>query len=398
MEKATKVLRRSGIRFRARSSGHADLNLIINQSRETKKAYKAYISAQATLMKDLQRWACREDNRSLQVVFSKLLELSTVWEEVQLELIEKMREFRTHFEMILEGERQLDCARNRLDSCDQQEVKLKKELKRLAKRVDTTSEEMSAIEMRVLEAERKKDLAQLEFGVVELAVQYAKEKVKSCQLSDKPYQESTSEKFTRLMDSPPPPYSVDPAVGPPEYSYNSFYPEPSNLCCDDISLQASCNMTGYQTSIGPVPTPSGAEASMHQAEIFPELIDEHSVSSTQTREQPRTFASLKDHRSKSVGLVGTVSSEMMASEPAQSLYPDLSALKEPDLSTGARCKARFLRHRSDGQFLSKDEAKLFKNDPRRERLAVMPECVGADPENLSGAIGGLSVSPKDNPC
>ena len=62
--------------------------------------------------------------------------------------------------MILEGARQMDAAKTDLQVAEQKEGKIKKELKKAAKKA--TSEELREMTARLEEAEREKDLAQLE--------------------------------------------------------------------------------------------------------------------------------------------------------------------------------------------------------------------------------------------
>ena len=64
------------------------------------------------------------------------------------------------FDMILEGARQMDAAKSDLQVAEQKEGKIKKELKKAAKKA--TSEELREMTARLEEAEREKDLAQLE--------------------------------------------------------------------------------------------------------------------------------------------------------------------------------------------------------------------------------------------
>ena len=62
--------------------------------------------------------------------------------------------------MILEGAKQMDTAKTDLQVAEQKEGKIKKELKKAAKKA--TSEELREMTARLEEAEREKDLAQLE--------------------------------------------------------------------------------------------------------------------------------------------------------------------------------------------------------------------------------------------
>ena len=71
-----------------------------------------------------------------------------------------IKEFQHQFDMILEGAKQLDLAKVELQSAEQKEGKLKKELKKAAKKA--TAEELREMSAKLGEAEREKDMAQLE--------------------------------------------------------------------------------------------------------------------------------------------------------------------------------------------------------------------------------------------
>ena len=87
-------------------------------------------------------------------------ELFSVWTEVQRDFSAHIKEFQHQFDMILEGAKQLDLAKVELQSAEQKEGKLKKELKKAAKKA--TAEELREMSAKLGEAEREKDMAQLE--------------------------------------------------------------------------------------------------------------------------------------------------------------------------------------------------------------------------------------------
>ncbi|KAG8238199.1 hypothetical protein J437_LFUL018082, partial [Ladona fulva] len=64
------------------------------------------------------------------------------------------------FELILEGEKHVDQARNHLNRCETTEMKIRKELKKATKK--PLAEEVRELEMRVAQAERTREHAQLE--------------------------------------------------------------------------------------------------------------------------------------------------------------------------------------------------------------------------------------------
>ena len=87
-------------------------------------------------------------------------ELFSVWTEVQRDFSAHIKEFQHQFDMILEGAKQLDLAKVELQTAEQKEGKLKKELKKAAKKA--TAEELREMSAKLGEAEREKDMAQLE--------------------------------------------------------------------------------------------------------------------------------------------------------------------------------------------------------------------------------------------
>ncbi|XP_071438716.1 uncharacterized protein [Hetaerina americana] len=160
MNKAGKTLRRSSVRLKAIGSGHTDLNMVISQLKDVRSSAKAFMMAQNTAVQDLLKWSSNCENRAFQDVFIQLNELNTLWAEAQRDFTDHLKEFSSQFELILEGEKHVDQARNRLNSCEQVETKLRKELKKAAKK--SQSEEVRQLEMRLAQAERSRDLAQLE--------------------------------------------------------------------------------------------------------------------------------------------------------------------------------------------------------------------------------------------
>jgi hypothetical protein len=160
MEKASKAIRRSGVRLKSLGGGHSDLNMVISELKDVRQAAKAFMQAQNSAAQDMLKWSVHDPNRAVQDVVSQLAELNSLWTEVQKEFTENLKDFKYQFEMILEGERHVDQARNHMAACEQQELKIKKELKKAAKKA--TTEELNRLEIKLGQAERAKDLAQLE--------------------------------------------------------------------------------------------------------------------------------------------------------------------------------------------------------------------------------------------
>merc|ERR1719273_586644 len=120
-------------------------------------------------MQDLVKWGLKDENRAIQDAVTQVGELFSVWTEVQRDFSAHIKEFQHQFDMILEGAKQLDLAKVELQSAEQKEGKLKKELKKAAKKA--TAEELRDMAAKLGEAERvenmagiimKYDMAQLE--------------------------------------------------------------------------------------------------------------------------------------------------------------------------------------------------------------------------------------------
>merc|ERR1719411_334748 len=111
-------------------------------------------------MQDLVKWSLKDENRAIQDALTQVGELFSIWTEVQRDLNDHIKEFKNQFDMILEGAKQLDVAKTDLQTAEQKEGKIKKELKKGAKKA--TAEELKEMTTRLSEAEREKDFAQLE--------------------------------------------------------------------------------------------------------------------------------------------------------------------------------------------------------------------------------------------
>ncbi|KAH8034734.1 hypothetical protein HPB51_000828 [Rhipicephalus microplus] len=216
MDRASRAIRRSGARLKALNGGHADLNLVISELRDIRLAMKSFLTAQNAVQsrckrgggkedglihapsekyytgcreyisvgkvaQDMVLWAQADENRIIQDVMAQLAELNALWTDIQKDFVEHLKTFRHQFELILEGERQVDHSRSALAACEQKELRIKKELKRAAKKA--TVEEISNLELKLAQAERAKDLAQFEIQEHE-AVKLIRLKQGLLQLSD----------------------------------------------------------------------------------------------------------------------------------------------------------------------------------------------------------------------
>merc|ERR1719225_552003 len=111
-------------------------------------------------MQDLVKWSLKDENRAIQDALTQVGELFSIWTEVQRDLNDHIKEFKHQFDMILEGAKQLDMAKTDIQTAEQKEGKIKKELKTGAQKA--TAEELREMTTRLSEAEREKDIAQLE--------------------------------------------------------------------------------------------------------------------------------------------------------------------------------------------------------------------------------------------
>ncbi|XP_021339794.1 uncharacterized protein LOC110441013, partial [Mizuhopecten yessoensis] len=93
-------------------------------------------------------------------VTNQISELNTQWTDVQRDFIYHLKEYRQMFEMILEGEKHVAQAKQNLALCEQKELKIRKELRKAAKRASAS--EISMLEGRLGQAERAREVAEVE--------------------------------------------------------------------------------------------------------------------------------------------------------------------------------------------------------------------------------------------
>ncbi|XP_037091082.1 uncharacterized protein LOC119111374 [Pollicipes pollicipes] len=156
MDKASKVIRRSGVRLRTISSRHAELEMLISELRMARAAHRGLVSAQARVAQDMVKWSLRDENRAIQQTVQLLAELTAVYADVQNEFNAQLKVLRYQFEMILEGEEQLDTCRSQLVSCETKESKHRRELKK------ASQQDRQQAEAKLTGSERAKEAALLE--------------------------------------------------------------------------------------------------------------------------------------------------------------------------------------------------------------------------------------------
>ncbi|XP_022646838.1 uncharacterized protein LOC111266648 isoform X2 [Varroa jacobsoni] len=160
MDKATRAIRRSGVRLKSINSGHTDLALVISGIRDMRIGLKSFQNAQTAVSQDMMVWSHTDENRAIQDVMEQINELHIFWADSQKNFLDQLKSFKHDFEMILEGERQVDAARGKLAQAEQREYKIKKELKKAVKKASV--EELNSLETKLTDAERAKDLAQFD--------------------------------------------------------------------------------------------------------------------------------------------------------------------------------------------------------------------------------------------
>jgi len=164
MDRVSRGVRRGGVKIMSGLTGgnHSDLNILISEIKDVRNGAKSFMTAQNSAAQQLLKWGANESNnhRAIQDVTSQLCEINTTWTEVQRDFNENLRDVKLTFEQILEGEKHIDAAKHQLTLCEHREAKLKKELKKVAKRA--TIDELNQLEDRLGQAERAKYLAHLE--------------------------------------------------------------------------------------------------------------------------------------------------------------------------------------------------------------------------------------------
>ena len=84
-------------------------------------------------------------------------ELMVFYTEVQKTFADRLKEFRSQFEMILEGEKTVAGAKSQFEICQEKETRLRKEVKRASKKSNAQTELRDWTE-KLNQAEREKDL------------------------------------------------------------------------------------------------------------------------------------------------------------------------------------------------------------------------------------------------
>ncbi|GFY45220.1 uncharacterized protein TNIN_237681 [Trichonephila inaurata madagascariensis] len=294
MDRASKVLRRSSVRLRSLGAGHSDLNMVISELKDLRHATKAFMSAQNSASQDMVKWATCDENRAIQDIMSQLGELNNMWTDVQKDFIEHLKTFKNHFELILEGEKQFDIAQNQLASCELNEQRIRKELKRASKvwkfcitvvlvELSHKNEAIKVVRLKegllklseayvelankcaiIFEAQREvshylpdvhsRDMNELKYtgsGACKQAVAKARDRVQLYKRHNYRLVPSSS-----IIEDPPPPYTpgfYNPATGRP---YNEATDNCLNIQPPVIQRQRAVATVTISPSCPPYPSPS----------------------------------------------------------------------------------------------------------------------------------------------
>uniref|UniRef100_A0A8D8Q1X0 Uncharacterized protein n=1 Tax=Cacopsylla melanoneura TaxID=428564 RepID=A0A8D8Q1X0_9HEMI len=164
------ALRRSSIRFKSSiSTGHTELNLLIDGFKQVKESAKMFYRAQEETIKDLVVFSHNEKNEILAQTCKYLEDLSMQWVEVQREFVDNLKKVKCQFSCIRKEELELDKVKNKLLTLEKEEIKLNKTM---SKPKVTISEKKQA---QVHLAETKEMITSLNIDL--------KEKHKQCQLT-----------------------------------------------------------------------------------------------------------------------------------------------------------------------------------------------------------------------
>jgi hypothetical protein len=121
-------------------------------------------------MEDVEKWALKEENRAIQDCSQKMKEIFELWTDAQHHFVECVEELRHNFKMILEGEQGIANAKADLDTSENRESKLVKELKKLNKKAHNSSsslshdqqQQLNDIKDKLEQSTREKELAKIE--------------------------------------------------------------------------------------------------------------------------------------------------------------------------------------------------------------------------------------------
>jgi len=135
--------------------------MVISQLRDVRSTAKAFVTAQNTASHDMLKWSSSEENPAIQDTFAQLSELNALWTDVQKDFTDNLKAFIAQFSMILEGEHRLDQAKAHVTACEMKATKIKKELRKAARR-SSVAPEVQQLEIQLVQAENSFVMAQNE--------------------------------------------------------------------------------------------------------------------------------------------------------------------------------------------------------------------------------------------
>lgn len=156
------ALRRSSVKLKSLSAGYPDLNMILSQIKDTRQIAKSFVSAQESIFNDILKWSANETNKAIKDVASQLVALNTLWCDAQRQLCDSLKEYQQAFKKVLETEKELSQAQIRVNTCEKQEIAIKKQLKKMTNSRRATAEDLHNLNAKLVEAERLKHLSKVE--------------------------------------------------------------------------------------------------------------------------------------------------------------------------------------------------------------------------------------------
>ncbi|XP_017300729.1 uncharacterized protein LOC103512057 isoform X2 [Diaphorina citri] len=163
------ALRRSSIRLKSISTGHTELNLLIDGFKQVRDTAKMFCKAQEETIKDLYQLSQKEQNEILAQTCKYLEDLSIQWINVQQEFVDNLKKVKCQFTCIRKEELEVDKLTNKLHSLKKEEIKMNKIIAK--PKVTITEKKQCQVHL----AETKELITSLNIDL--------KEKTKQCQLT-----------------------------------------------------------------------------------------------------------------------------------------------------------------------------------------------------------------------
>eukprot|EP00096_Caligus_rogercresseyi_P012317 TRINITY_DN5119_c0_g1_i1.p1 TRINITY_DN5119_c0_g1~~TRINITY_DN5119_c0_g1_i1.p1 ORF type:complete len:355 (+),score=110.15 TRINITY_DN5119_c0_g1_i1:96-1067(+) len=156
----SRTLKRSGVKFYAKCSNHKHLHRVLSQIKDVVGDSKTLSSSYALTMKDMEKWASKEEYGAYGDVFTGIAEIASYQIEVQREQMEIWSEFRKVFESLLDSQRNVEDKREKIEELEGKETKLKKELKKRSGSKNFSSGDLNALTAKLQAQEEETKTAQ----------------------------------------------------------------------------------------------------------------------------------------------------------------------------------------------------------------------------------------------